>query len=759
MKALIITLFALLALVYSQNLGPTWAPYTAWTADFICTAPQFGTGFFRGKVKFDWSVRAFSLVFDGPEAYSEFYQFNTDRGYKTDATTGSQFSFQYLYKSSKSCPCETTGLNFAMPPFFSGSEKMNAISGISYLTNEISNDGGLGTSVPSASRFSSNPLFTYTQAGQPKSYTLFSFFWQRGTVPAGFNINDFQRRTFALTNVVEGSPNGLGLVAPKSGCKCGKQMDIVLSLDRSGSISRDQWGLEYQFTKNIVNSFTYGPLATNIGIGNWNAVQWKTIEITSGTSDAVVQSAVNSMGCCPGTSTTQCCCCGTPIGGGIRLGGEMLAKSTRGKAQKVLILLTDGCQNHIWDPIANKATPCGCSSEKACATNFTCVNDITVNYNWVEQNLPGTRIIVVGVGTADTICKDQLTLAAGGDSLNVYTPQNWDQLLTLVETITATACTADNALCPGCCGICTCGQCLPPTDCLNPDACNNGTLVDGCCTTKALTCPKQPCKFEYCDAKQGCLYDPIECPPDETCVKYTCNNSYVCEGSKKYNTDGSEIPACTTVVVYKCVNDSQCDDKSVCTKDTCQNHECVNTYIPCDPDDKCVSWTCFPKTGCQASRITCNDKSNCTADRCDPKEGCKFDPVPCPPAKTKCEYVICDAKQGCLVLPKDCRDDGFVPGNCTVPACNETCYNQYICTAPPPTSEETFPETVVLVSTLTTAAVAGIVIAAVLLAAGLGGGAAVAIVQAAGAGGAVVTASNPLYAGAGIGGDNPLNQG
>jgi len=258
------------------------------------------------------------------------------------------------------------------------------------------------------------------------------------------------------------------------------------------------------------------------------------------------------------------------------------------------------------------------------------------------------------------------------------------------------------------------------------------------------------------------MYDPIECPDDETCVHYSCNNSFVCEGSKKFQSNGSEIPACVTTVVYKCVDDIKCDDRSNCTKDQCLNHECVNTPIPCPANDKCTTYTCLPKIGCVPSTLKCNDKNNCTIDSCDPLKGCVFTNVTCAATKDACKYVICDPIDGCTTLPRDCTKEGYKAANCTVPACNETakgCYNQYICAAPPPTSSEGFPETVVLVSTLTTAAVAGIVIAAVLLAAGLGGGAAVAIAQVAGGGGAVVTASNPLYAGSAIGGDNPLNQG
>jgi hypothetical protein len=758
MKALIVALIALLAVVYAQT------DYTAYSADFICSAPQFGTGIFRGKLLYDWSTFAFQIIFQGNEGYTETYQFNNNRGYKTDDTTG-QFAYQYLYKQSTSCPCETTGLQFAMPPLFPAAAEpqpgQSAISGIPYWINPAVGDKSLVNFVGTPTKYTANDQFVI--AATKQTYTLTSFFWTSNGVPAGFNINDFQRRTFALQNVVALTPGKTGIVVPSSGCKCGKQMDIVLSLDRSGSISYNQWLLEYQFVQNLITAFTYGPLATNLGIGNWNAKQWITLGITSGTSDSVVNSAVGSMTCCPGASSTSCCCCGTPIGGGLWLGGSMLSESTRGKSSKVLIVLTDGCQNHLWDDTSQTAIQCACASEKACSTNATCVGDITKYYNWVQDNIPGTRIIVVGVGGADTICKDQLLLAAGGDPTNVYNPTDWSQLLTLVQSISATACTADNALCPGCCGICTCGQCIPPTECKSPDACNTGVLDNtGCCTAQPITCDQKPCQYQYCDSTKGCLWDPIECPPDETCTTYVCNNSFVCEGQKKTNPDGSDIPACTTVVVYKCVNDSQCDDKSSCTKDTCENHSCKNTQIVCNPDDKCNSYVCKPSEGCVVTTLKCNDGNNCTVDTCDPLKGCVFTDVSakCPPPKTSCETVICDKIDGCTTLPLDCTKKGYVAVNCTVPACNEStgCYNQYICAAPPPTSSETFPETVVLVSTLTTAAVAGIVIAAVLLAAGLGGGAAVAIAQVAAGGGAVVTASNPLYAGAGMSGDNPLNQ-
>jgi hypothetical protein len=437
----------------------------------------------------------------------------------------------------------------------------------------------------------------------------------------------------------------------------------------------------------------------------------------------------------------------------------LLAESLRGRAQKVLMVLTDGCQNHLW--LGAKAEKCACDGEKACALNATCVGDISKWYNWVMTYVPGTRIIAVGVGDATTICKDQLLLAAGSDPLNVYNPQDWSQLLSLVETITATACTADNVPCPGCCGICTCGQCIAPTACRNPDACNTGVLVDGCCTTEEVLCETLPCKFGFCDDVAGCVYDDIKCQSDTECIHWECVDSAVCDGTPILDANGNPPAACGGTVIHQCEAPADCDDGLVCTIDDCVNFKCTWTDIVCTGDnDFCATTTCKPSKGCTTDRKTnCDDKNICTADSCNPTKGCEFIEIPCPALEDPdCFYSICDPIDGCATLPKDCAAEGFKAENCTVPACNETCYSQYICAAPPPASDEGIPDEVILVSTLTTAAVAGIVIAAVLLAAGLGGGAAVAIAQVAAGGGAVVTASNPLYAGSGIGGDNPLNQ-
>jgi len=136
-----------------------------------------------------------------------------------------------------------------------------------------------------------------------------------------------------------------------------------------------------------------------------------------------------------------------------------------------------------------------------------------------------------------------------------------------------------------------------------------------------------------------------------------------------------------------------------------------------------------------------------------------FTPTPeCPAPTDTCKRSLCHKDKGCIEVPINCTERGYVISveNCTVPACNKTCYNLYVCFVPPPTGIEEFPTTVVLISALSTAAVVGIVVAAAVLVVGLGGAAGVAIAGAAGAGGVALVAQNPIYAPSGASGTNAL---
>jgi hypothetical protein len=610
-----------------------------------------------------------------------------------------------------------------------------------------------------------------------KSFVISKGFWLDSTKkPAGFMLTDPNdiERTFTITTITDAKTGTLALSPPTINCPCNKLVDVAISLDRSGSISVDQWKLEYQFVSKLADSVVYGPNGANFGLGNWNAQHWRTIDLPSGTSKTNVLSAVNNMKCCDTSATggQSCCCCGTPIGGGLYLGGKMLMEG-RPKATKVLILLTDGCQNHLWyDKPTEHAVSCGCTNEVICAQNATCAGDITKWYQVVTtQMVPGTKVIVVGVGDATTICRDQLVIAAGNDELNVYNPTNWAELQTIVQTISATACSLTATPCNGCCGLCTCGLCIPAPKCFNMDQCSIGVVDNStqCCRTDKKVCPSIPCFTNPCDPTLGCTPTALQCKANETCSYWYCNStSITCTQAKKPDNEIPIISLCKDVVIDQCLNDSDCNQG-----DPCKNYVCVKPAvdtpatckiipITCPPSDNCTTRVCRPGLGCVNTTKSCNDRDNCTVDSCDPNVlgGCVFKSVAldCPIPEDSCKKSICHRDKGCIEVPVNCSERGYFASvaNCTVPACNKTCFDQYVCIVPPPTGVESFPTTVVLASALGTAAIIGIVIAAAVLVVGLGGAAGVAIAGAAGAGGVALVAQNPIYAPSGASGTNAL---
>jgi hypothetical protein len=445
----------------------------------------------------------------------------------------------------------------------------------------------------------------------------------------------------------------------------------------------------------------------------------------------------------------------------------MLTTSIRTLAFKVLILLTDGCQNHLFNPDATPmATNCPCGGEAACATDPVCLGDLTTWHDWVVAAVPGVKIIVVGVGTSDTICYNQLVLAAGGDSTNVYNPQSWTELADVVDTITATACSVDVAPCVGCCGICTCGTCIPATECADASLCSLGVKDStSCCTYQDVVCDPQPCFVQSCDPAIGCVYDPIICPANpDICNEYYCNDTTVtCAVRNIDPPPGSCTPSPPPPQCDQTNVNVNCDDNNLCTEDLCKpDGSCDWTDISSNCEinnNRCSFSICTPDKGCVTTLLVCDDKNNCTIDSCNPSTGCVFTPRTCTPSPNYCVFVDCDPQQGCFEYPNPCSN--LTAANCTVPDCNGTCYDKFICVVPviDTSTEGPPPTTIIVAATLGTAAVAGIIVAGVIAAVALGGGAAFAIAQAGAAGTVAMTASNPIFKPPGTDGDNPLHKG
>lgn len=678
----------------------------SFTAEFTVTYSQYTGGYFEGYIYYDWNQNAFDLQFPLVGLYNELYIFNTPRGFDTSLVNG-QFFAQYLYKNSDSCSCETSTLSYVMPPLFQAS--------VSYNSQTVNFWTSLTTTVNvnslTCNQYVPNSLFSETSL-------ITSYLETADGVPCGFTL--FDGRTFTFTSILSTSEPPASHFTPPTGCKCGKPIDIVFSVDRSGSIQYWEFLVEHAFVLNLTEQFEFGPQATNMGILNWNYNRWTQISLVNGNNFANVYAAALAMDCSsPNPAPTDSCtCCGTPIGGALWDAGREMLTSTR-KATKIIILITDGCQNHLFSPPDNVTSCPNCETEVECGQVAICSEDITTHYNQVIQNIPGVTVLSIGVGGDNQICPPELLLIAGGIQANVWNPTSWAELASFVQVIAATACAASaNPCTENCCGICSCGSCIKPLNCTAPDDCTQAYIdpVTGCCATKPLICPTLPCQNVVCNPVGGCTYTQRVCTPPNKCVNSSCNNvTNNCQNIKN---------GLCTVIPPECTEDSACADGRLCYDHSCINQTCYYTEKSC-VSNACVQSVCNPTYGnCSASYTNCDDLNACTADSCDPVKGCINAPITCSASSDLCNIPECSPLTGCYFNRVNCSM--YISTNCTIWACkNGTCSNVTVCVVVPPTAgtEINLLYAEAVGGAIGAAAIAGIVIAiiiAVVIAAGSG---------------------------------------
>jgi hypothetical protein len=192
---------------------------------------------------------------------------------------------------------------------------------------------------------------------------------------------------------------------------------------------------------------------------------------------------------------------------------------------------------------------------------------------------------------------------------------------------------------------------------IEPDV-ENMCLLCGCsvdgggCWTRAVNCDdKDPTTTDTCSTTNGCQHRSIRCPSTgDACFEYPFDR---------------HTGICGTEMVPK-----NCDDKNLCTIDTCSDGECVHTQ-KCAPTelDRCTEHRCDKATGQCLPPIPkhCDDHNPCTTDACNPIDGaCLHTPVTCPEDPDKCTHYKCSADRGgCILVNKHCDDHNA----CTVDTC------------------------------------------------------------------------------------------
>lgn len=741
------------------------------------------TGGVRGNMKFTAGTPnagngRFLLTYPAQsprEQFSELYTYNSENGWNTDLLA--PYSGQNIFRSGTSCACETGHADTAIPFLYTPSGPIKGKFNDYYVAGATS--GGCTT-------YTINSALSSAQKKITMFFNRISFDSDGFPCTASKVESSFLTRTWKFSGCKTATFTSADFPIP-SGCKCGKPIDIALVLDRSSSISRDEFKNQHAFVKDFVNQFEYDSiLKANLAIINFKSNAAVHLPINSGVSRSQVDSAVSALGCTAacwdkafscGSAGTDCCCGrGTCIACGVRVGADEL-KNGRGHAFKLLITITDGFGNHNYSSDPDLRPRCG--------TTVQCDQAVELQMKYAKAllNPPVGRemlaMYAVGVGDDRELSMPQLILAAGNISQRVLKRTDFTDLARNSLELIGMACDAEENPCGvDCCGVCICGKCQRPDFCTNKDLCTptgfSASSILPCCREQPITCDvnatANKCNTYQCNATTGqCVVirrktcepsvDPVcfrrEClPADGNCYSYPTNASG-CIGKSE------------------CVQTSDCPQPDGCTTVNCSGL-CVSTSRNCTAElgsqvNKCVIVKCDRTRtyGCYVEPINasveCDDGNKCTTDTCDPERGCVNTRVVCPPDALNCTEETCDPLRGCLSVPVVCSKDGKVNTsriNSSEPLPSSGC-DLYFCEESTGNCTTTFVacfdmNSLTLAAGIGAAALAGIIIAAVIAAVGCAGGSAYAYQQASNPDLGAGAINNPMYKSSGLSGENPL---
>jgi len=713
------------------------------TADFEFRQPSMRGGVVYGKVEYDWSARGLRFYYTTSKL-AEIYKFNNERGRDLTKALSVRFLGQWLYRNSDGCDCQTSSVSVAMPQLFRDTTNSDyEATGASQMIN--------GQSC----------LEYKTKAGIRTDVTEIYF---NGNTICGVVFKG--GRDYKFTNLNTNPTIPAASFATPEGCKCGKPVDISIVLDRSSSISYTEFLREKNFTVGFARSFRYGPLEANLALVHFMKEAWTTLTLVEGTNEAYVNDSLSTALTCSrvpcgdyfDTSKNRCCCCGTSISSGTIEGANQLVTGRPG-VEKVLIVLTDGFHNHNRSHL-----PCSGGGDR-------CIDDLQFAVNYAYEKIPSVTSFAVGVGPDDTLSQAELLMLARDVPERVLRYNDFDSLANGFLDVVGLACQVEETPCGDCCGFCACGgKCIAPDACDQNQPCHENEVSGMCCKQTPTVCEApNKCSYASCDIKtQECVVSNVTCPPSTPCLDWQCNHetgrcaSTPAAGADPVDCNGAE---CIPTKLELCFDDD------LCTIDQCEDEKCTWAPVDCNDGNACTIDTCDPKVGCVHTNLTadaCDDQNACTADSCSPATGCVNTDIVCPDDENGCTVEECDILHGCRSTILNCsapvdeeerkaRGESVKPdGYCRFYACNTTTgvcgYRDQDCTAPVGLS-------VGATVGLTVGAIAGIVIAVVVAVVLLGGGGAFAYSKAMAGGNNAVLMNNPLYAGKGASGVNPLHRG
>ena len=225
----------------------------------------------------------------------------------------------------------------------------------------------------------------------------------------------------------------------------------------------------------------------------------------------------------------------------------------------------------------------------------------------------------------------------------------------------ATACDDDNPCTTDACAKGSCSHAAGGGACEDGNAC---TIGDHCAQANcqpggAKPCgDNDPCTIDACNPLNGCSYAPSTAACDDGDA---CSDGDSCAGGKCSPGKGNP-----------------CDDKNVCTQDTCASPGPKCSYQSstglCDDGNACTesdtcTWLGGSAPACIGLLKACDDGNPCSVDSCVPGSGCKTiakpEKTPCSDGDACTTGDACNHDGLCVGLATVC-DDG---NPCTVDAC------------------------------------------------------------------------------------------
>ncbi len=221
-----------------------------------------------------------------------------------------------------------------------------------------------------------------------------------------------------------------------------------------------------------------------------------------------------------------------------------------------------------------------------------------------------------------------------------------------------------NVTCTEGVGACQFGVCISGT--CAPQAKDGGACEDGSVCTVGDVCANGVCKA-------GAAKD---CDDKDVCTDDSCDKTAGCKHAKNSSACDDGI-ACTlgdTCGASGCAglaNDATCADSSVCTDDTCdvKSKGCLhaNNTAACDDGDACtLGDTCAGGACGSGTAKDCDDKNPCTLDTC---------------AKGACGHANLPDQATCTDDGLACTADVCLTGSCSHPVSADSCLINGACQA------------------------------------------------------------------------------